>query len=81
MNTTKESLQYQDKPIPYSNKQEIFTDLDLDINEMDALIQIFWLIWPFKYLQSKKYIYAKIDKQDEWKQKFNWINFYFYKNK
>lgn len=42
----------------YNNSQEIFTDLDLEENEMQALIDIFERYWKFEYDQEEKNCYT-----------------------
>lgn len=62
-----------------SNKEDIFTNLDFEIPEMEALMDIFQDIWPFTYKQEKKQIIAPIPKEQEWEHEYNWIKFFFIK--
>jgi hypothetical protein len=79
MNTPKTLSELSDKPKVFSKSNEIFTDLDIDIDTMYALTIIFEYIWQFKWYEESNTIVGNIKKQDEWEQHFNWISFNFIK--
>lgn len=42
----------------YQSRNEIFTDLDLEENEMQALIDLFQDYWEFEYDEETKHCYT-----------------------
>lgn len=81
MNSTSDSL-LVNKPVKYTTLLQIVTDLNLSLQEVEALTEILHTIWEFTFVQEPSLILSdKFNIEDEGEHMINWITFYFLKPK